>query len=349
VSGGAHGRKRSRGERLRAGMGTAGVWTGIVALGAGSAMAGVAIAATPAVSDWIDAPLPVPSLAAQTVDVAVPAPTQTPTPTPVVVPVDDTLPEGMEPAYITSVYPLGGQARYGVGIVLRITFGAAVPVELREVLERTATVEADKPIGLAAWSWPDDYTMVYRPREFWPGRTLVKFRTTWLEDGLADFEPDRRIRIGREQVLTIRQDTQMGKLVKDGELIREVPVSLGKPTWETASGIKTIMERYEMKRMVNPGPREPYDVQVPYALRITPSGEYLHAAPWNEYNLGVAPTSHGCTNMSYEDGQWFYEHALEGDPVITKGTSVDVDWWEGPGAVWNIGWRGWKEGAAALP
>ncbi|MFY9331101.1 MAG: L,D-transpeptidase [Candidatus Nanopelagicales bacterium] len=328
------------------------VWTGIAALGATSAVAGVALAATPAMTQWINEPIaPAASLAAQESndEPAAPAPAVTAEPEPTQTPVSTELPADMSPAYITSVYPAGGQVRYGVGIVLRITFGAPVPEELRELLERTAVIDANNPIGLAAWSWPDDYTMVYRPREFWPARTLIKFRTTWVENGLADYDPDRRIRIAREQILTIRQATQIGKLYRDGEMIREVPVSLGKPTWETASGIKTIMERYAMKRMVNPGPREPYDVQVPFALRITPSGEYLHAAPWNEYNLGVAPTSHGCTNMSYEDGQWFYENALEGDPVITKGTGYDVDWWEGPGAVWNIGWRGWKDGAAALP
>jgi lipoprotein-anchoring transpeptidase ErfK/SrfK len=101
--------------------------------------------------------------------------------------------------------------------------------------------------------------------------------------------------------------------------------------------------------MVNPGPREPYDVQVPFALRITPSGEYLHAAPWNTYNLGVAPTSHGCTNMSMQDGQWFYEHALEGDPVIFFGTGIETDWDEGPGASWNIDWADWQANSSALP
>ena len=127
-----------------------------------------------------------------------------------------------------------------------------------------------------------------------------------------------------------------------------MPVSLGKPTWETASGVKTILERYEMKRMVNPGPREPYDVNVPYALRLTPSGEYLHAAPWNLYNLGVASTSHGCTNMSMEDAIWFYENAFEGDPVITEGTGVDLDWYEGPGAMWNIDWADWTKRSFSL-
>lgn len=347
-----HRRSPQPGERFRGWARTAGVWTGIATLGAASAFSGVAVAATPAISQWLaDTPAPSTSLAADVAEpeISPPSPAAILEPTPSLRVIDNSLPPDATPVSITSVYPAGGQIKYGVGIVLRLTFGAPVPENMRELLERTAVIEADNPIGLAAWSWPDDYTMVYRPREFWPARTLIKFRTTWVEDGLANMSPDRRIRTGREQILTIRQETQMGKLHRDGELIREVPVSLGKPTWETASGIKTIMERYEVKRMVNPGPREPYDVQVPYALRITPSGEYLHAAPWNEYNLGVAPTSHGCTNMSYEDGKWFYENALEGDPVITKGTSYDVDWWEGPGAVWNIGWRGWKKSAAALP
>jgi lipoprotein-anchoring transpeptidase ErfK/SrfK len=103
-----------------------------------------------------------------------------------------------------------------------------------------------------------------------------------------------------------------------------------------------------MKRMVNPGPREPYDVDVPYALRLTPSGEYLHAAPWNLYNLGIASTSHGCTNMSMEDAIWFYDHAFEGDPVITTGTGVDLDWFEGPGAMWNIDWADWTKRSFSL-
>jgi lipoprotein-anchoring transpeptidase ErfK/SrfK len=251
--------------------------------------------------------------------------------------------------YVADVYPNGSSEKYGVGVVIKITFSAPVDPAMREALERTARVKVSNPIGVGSWSWPSDTTMYYRPKDFWPARTQVKLRTSWVKDGLATTEPDMTFYIGREQIFEIRQATQMGKLYRDGELLRKIPVSLGKPTWETLSGIKTIMERYYVKRMVNPGPREPYDVNVPYALRITPSGEYLHAAPWNTYNLGLYPTSHGCTNLSYEEGQWFYENALEGDPVITKGTGVDIDWDEGPGAAWNIGWRAWKGNAAALP
>ena len=349
MSAGQHARPLPEGERRRALWRAGTIWTGIVALGAATLFAGAAVGqVSPLRADLLSA-----------TPAAEPAPSPTPSPTPEpgededapapTVDRDDTLPAGMSAAYVTSVYPTGDADAYGVGVVFRITFGDAVPAEMRAVLERTAVVTASRPIGLGTWSWPDDYTMIYRPQEFWPAHTTVTLTSSWVTDGLASIDPSRTIRIGREQILSIRQSTQVGTLYRNGRLIREIPVSLGKPTWETASGIKTVMERYYVKRMVNPGPREPYDVQVPFALRITPNGEFLHAAPWNLYNLGRAPTSHGCTNMSMEDGEWFYDNALEGDPVITYGTGREVAWNQGPGASWNIDWAEWQAQSAALP
>lgn len=253
-----------------------------------------------------------------------------------------------DPALISTVYPTRVKDLYGVGTVIRIEFAYPVPDKQKAKLEQAATVIASKPFGIAAWSWPNDTTMAFRPKEFWPAYTDVKVDFDWKKNGLATYDPKVKFRVGRELIFTIPADKLVGKVKRDGVTLRKVPVSLGKPTWETASGVKTILERYEMKRMVNPGPREPYDVNVPYALRLTPSGEYLHAAPWNLYNLGVASTSHGCTNMSMEDAIWFYENAFEGDPVITEGTGVDLDWYEGPGALWNIDWADWTKRSFSL-
>jgi lipoprotein-anchoring transpeptidase ErfK/SrfK len=253
-----------------------------------------------------------------------------------------------DPAVISSVYPTRIKELYGVGTVIRIEFAYPVPDEQKELLEEAATVRASKPFGVAAWSWPNDTTMAFRPKEFWPAYTDVKVDFKWKKNKLTSYNPEVKFRVGRELVFTIPADSLVGKVKRDGVTIRKVPVSLGKPTWETASGVKTILERYAMKRMVNPGPRERYDVNVPYALRLTPSGEYLHAAPWNLWNLGVASTSHGCTNMSMEDAIWFYKYAFEGDPVITKGTGVDLDWYEGPGAMWNIDWADWTSRSFSL-
>jgi lipoprotein-anchoring transpeptidase ErfK/SrfK len=253
-----------------------------------------------------------------------------------------------DPAIISTVYPTRVKDLYGVGTVIRVEFAYPVPDKQKALLEQAATVTASKPFGVAAWSWPNDTTMAFRPVEFWPAYTDVKVDFDWKKNGLATFDPTVKFRVGRELIFTIPADKLVGKVKRDGLTIRKVPVSLGKPTWETASGVKTILERYAMKRMVNPGPREPYDVDVPYALRLTPGGEYLHAAPWNLYNLGIASTSHGCTNMSMEDAIWFYDHAFEGDPVITTGTGVDLDWFEGPGAMWNIDWADWTKRSFSL-
>jgi len=253
-----------------------------------------------------------------------------------------------DPAVISSVYPARVKDLYGVGTVIRIEFSYPVPDEQKPLLEEAARVIASKPFGVGAWSWPNDTTMAFRPKEFWPAYTDVKVDFDWKKNKLASYDPAVKFRVGRELIFTIPANKLVGKVKRDGVTLRKVPVSLGKPTWETASGVKTIMERYEMKRMVNPGPREPYDVNVPYALRLTPSGEYLHAAPWNLYNLGVASTSHGCTNMSMEDAIWLYEHAFEGDPVITTDTGVDLDWYEGPGAMWNIDWTDWTKRSFSL-
>lgn len=253
-----------------------------------------------------------------------------------------------DPAVISSVYPTRVKDLYGVGTVIRIEFAYPVPDEQKALLEEATTIITSKPYGIGAWSWPNDTTMAFRPKEFWPAYTDVKVDFDWERNKLATYDPEVRFRIGRELIFTIPADKLVGKVKRDGVTIRRVPVSLGKATWETASGVKTILERYAMKRMVNPGPREPYDVNVPYALRLTPSGEYLHAAPWNLYNLGVASTSHGCTNMSMEDAIWFYENAFEGDPVITTDTGVELDWYEGPGAMWNIDWDDWTKRSFSL-
>ena len=252
-----------------------------------------------------------------------------------------------DPAVVSMVYP-GEDGPYGVGVVIKIEFAYDVPDELKGMLERMAVVTTSKPLDEAGWSWPDDHTMAFRPKEFWPAYTDVAVDFSWRKRGLADENPDVAFRIGRSQTLEVSANHLLGKVKRDGLTIKRVPVSLGMPGWETASGVKTIMERYEVKRMINNAPGARYDVMVPYAMRLTPSGEFLHAAPWNG-NIGYASTSHGCTNLTMEDAAWFFHRALEGDPVTITDTGVESDWWEGPGGLWNIDWETWASNSHAIP
>jgi L,D-transpeptidase-like protein len=84
---------------------------------------------------------------------------------------------------------------------------------------------------------------------------------------------------------------------------------------------------------------------VPYAMRMTSSGEFLHGAPWNPY-IGTMNHSHGCTNLTLASAHWVFDHVKEGDPVVTTGTRRATESWNGLGGVWNVPWAKWVAGSA---
>lgn len=263
---------------------------------------------------------------------------------------------------------------YGVGVLPTIRFDAFVPEAARwkvqENLEVLVTPKLAEPL---VWSWLDGQTLALRPEGFWPAKHSVSIRSTWstkrplVRVSPADWSKKRPVppqkmtdirmrgdvrmdfRIGREQILTIDADSYSGVVTRKGEKVLEVPVSLGKSGWETASGIKTLMEFYEVKRLQNTTGPETWSVDAPYSIRLTWSGEFLHSATWNGA-IGSAHTSHGCTNLTLSDAQWFYENGLRGDPVVTKNTGMGYRGaWDGDGAPWNVGWKTWKAQSAVAP
>lgn len=256
---------------------------------------------------------------------------------------------------IESMSPSDGT--YGTGIVIRVRFNRDVPKAVRDEALSHITITTSKSIGKADWAWVDARNAVYRPKDFWPARTKVSVSTyktmdviptaksydlRWVGDAQRDF------RIGRSQVIKVDSATHMAKVVRDGRTIRTMPIALGKPGWETRSGIKVLMESYRVKEMTGESinAEEDYTLDVPYAIRMTNSGEFIHAAPWAAGNLGRYNGSHGCTNLSMTDAAWLFSNHLYGDPVITKGTGRPMESYNGAGGVWNVSWSKWAKGIA---
>ena len=105
----------------------------------------------------------------------------------------------------------------------------------------------------------------------------------------------------------------------------------------------------EMK--TEPGDPHPYDVMVPWSVRITNSGEFIHAASWNTGNIGSRNTSHGCTNLDVGDAEWFYNFSIPGDVVEYPGankTGTMQPSWDGWGW-WNMPWSEWTNGGLLVP
>lgn len=94
-----------------------------------------------------------------------------------------------------------------------------------------------------------------------------------------------------------------------------------------------------------------YDLKVQSAVKITGSGTFLHAAPWNEGKFGRVNGSHGCIGMSLDDAAWFFNTVKIGDVVDvlpSANTKSNVTNNPNPGFDdWNLSWTQWLAGSAA--
>jgi len=260
-------------------------------------------------------------------------------------------------------------SKMGVAQTVKMRF--PVPVSRKAAVERNISVTGDRTgkrgrqqvlLPKGRWGWLDDQTAVYRTRNFWPGKTNVRFRLNLTDVVLRDDGEARYIggsqatrvetlRLARSFVMLIKNRTHHMYVYQNGRLRKKFGVSLGKRNWETRSGIKVLTGiKYRNLRMTGNVRGETWDVMSPYSQPITTNGEFIHSAPWARYRIGKANGSHGCTNMNIEDARWLYHRTREGDPVVTKGTgrAMTARLAYGQGKHWTHQWRAWKK-KSALP
>jgi lipoprotein-anchoring transpeptidase ErfK/SrfK len=205
-----------------------------------------------------------------------------------------------------------------------------------------------------AWHWVSGTELHYREQGFWPSNSSIT-----VSVGLHDVHlaagvwgtGDRVVsfRTSRSFVMSINDASHQMTVFRDGAVIRTIPVSMGRPGYETRSGIKTIMSHERTVRMSSAsyGGADYYDEIVHDAERLTNSGEYIHSAPWSVADQGFRNVSHGCVNVSPENAAWLFTSTLVGDPVVTTGTNRAMEPGNGTGADWDIPWSSWANGAGS--
>ena len=242
----------------------------------------------------------------------------------------------------------------GMGMPVVLTFD--VPVKDRALFQKHLRVQST-PAQVGTWSWLNDTQVRYRPRNWWKPGTRVK---AWADiNGLpagrgvyGQKAVSTEFSVSKTTLLTrINLKTHEAKVYTNGRLSRTIPISAGKPGWATRSGTKLIMDKRPLVRMtgtsigIRDGSAESFDLDVRYAMRITASGEYIHAAPWNSSRFGRSNGSHGCVGMSTSNAIWLYNKVRAGDPVITTGSSKEL--YQGNGYTeWNISYSQFKKGSA---
>ncbi len=250
-------------------------------------------------------------------------------------------------------FSLSDGATYGVGMPVSVRFSK--PVADKAAVESQLALTTSVPVE-GSWSWTGGQTVSYRPKEYWPAGTKVSvaanLRGTETEPDLFVLEDKAMsFQIGSSVIAVADAATHQMTVRRDGAVVRTMPITTGKPGWETRSGIKVVMSKERHVIMdaatlgVSKNDPEYYRLDVDYALRITSSGEFVHAAPWSVGSQGVANVSHGCVGMSTANAAWFYENAKVGDvvQVINTGRSQNL----GNGiTVWNQSWDSWVAGSA---
>ncbi len=254
----------------------------------------------------------------------------------------------------TAIVPLNGET---VGVGLPIPVQLSAPVENKAKVERNLVVESS-PATEGSWHWIADDKLRYRPKEYWqPGTEVtVQVRLQGIDAGngvYGDEERDVSFTVGRAVRSLVDLDALTMTTYIDGEAARTVPVTGGKPGWETRNGIKVALETHRVKTMdaatvgIDPSDPEYYRLDVQYAIRVTWSGEFVHGAEWSTAAQGRARVSHGCVGMSLENAAWFFEQTIRGDiiEVVNSPTDRRMELDNGFGD-WNMDWEDWVAGSA---
>ncbi|MEU8402552.1 Ig-like domain-containing protein [Nonomuraea sp. NPDC048892] len=247
--------------------------------------------------------------------------------------------------------PLEGE-KVGVGMPIQLLLSEPITTQKdRAAVERSLTVRMSRPVE-GGWSWVSDTEVQFRPREFWPAgeRVTVVAHLTGLRIGRNLWgTKDRTVNftVGAEHITTIRDKSHRAVVRKNGEVVKTIPVSLGKPGYESWSGTMIAQEKaadFLMDSATVGIPGE-YLHHTKWNVRMTYSGMFFHAAPWSVSDQGHRNVSHGCVNAGTDNARWFYNFTQRGDIIKVKGTSRRLRFGNGP-TPWVKTWQEWQAGSA---
>jgi len=252
-----------------------------------------------------------------------------------------------------SVAPLQGET-VGVGMPVIVMFD--LPVENKALYERSMSVTANNPVE-GSWYWLSDREAHFRPKTYWTAGTDVRvhLELNSLPAGNGIFgqqDQDIRFKVGRAVVTKVDVSAHTMAVSINGKQVRTMPVTTGKAGNETRQGTKVVMERLPSVDMdaattgVDEDDPDYYNLSdVKWAMRLTNSGEFIHAAPWSEGSQGLANVSHGCTGLSTANAKWLFDQSKRGDVVeyVHSPRSLeDHNGWTD----WNMSWDDWQRGSA---
>jgi lipoprotein-anchoring transpeptidase ErfK/SrfK len=250
-----------------------------------------------------------------------------------------------------SIGPLDGQT-VGVGMPIRVYFDE--PVTDKAAVENNLRVTSSTPTD-GAWNWFSDTEVHFRPSQYWPENTDVTLDADLYGIPLGGGvwgRTDRTVsfRVGERHVSIADADTHRMEVYDGDRLVQTFPISTGSPDNPSYNGPHVVTELNRDRVMdsstygVPVDSPEGYRTPVEYAVRISDSGEFVHAAPWSVRQQGRENVSHGCINVSTENARWFFGFSQPGDVVEIRNS--DAGTLRSDISDWTIPWEEWRAGSA---
>lgn len=265
---------------------------------------------------------------------------------------------------ITDVTPTQGE-KVGIGMPIQVTFNR--PVANRRAVEQALTVRSTKP-ATGAWYWMSPTQVIFRTKngEYWQpnqqvtlNADLAGVRAAKDTYGTSDFA--RRFTIGDSHITTVSTRTKRLVVKKNGRKVNGWGISAGKggrvvngvDTFLTTSGVHLTMGKENPAIMtsewmgVDPKDKKNggYREVIPFAVRISNSGEYVHSMAATVWAQGRQNVSHGCVNSPPAKARWFYNWSYRGDVVIITGSKRKLEYNNG-WSFYQKPWDQWVKGGA---
>jgi lipoprotein-anchoring transpeptidase ErfK/SrfK len=237
----------------------------------------------------------------------------------------------------------GFRQQYGVGMPIILNFSH--PITRKAAVERAISITTSRPV-VGAWYWDGDKTLYFRPRTYWPQHTRVTFdaKLNGVEGApgvYGSHDLSQTFDIGASLIVQVSTRSHYMHVYYKRRLWHTWPVSTGRPGDDTPNGTYVTIEKGNPVDMVGPG----YNLEVPWSVRFTWSGVYIHDAYWSVAEQGVTNVSHGCVNTSPAHAEEYYKLAVPGDPVTVAGSPAAGTWDDG-WTVWFLSWPKLLAGSA---
>lgn len=245
----------------------------------------------------------------------------------------------------------------GVGEPVIVTFDHPVRSSAaRAAVLRRLTVTA-VPAVAGAWRWMDNYEVHYRGPSYWAAGTKVTVTADLARLNLpgtgtwgTSAKRSASFSIGDAVLSTVDVTAHTMTVRRNGDVLRTVNVSTGRDKYPTKGGVHIVLLKekehlYDSSTVGIPiKSPDGYLETLPWSVRISNGGAFVHANPATVAFQGRLNVSHGCVNLSLADAAWYFSITRRGDVVNVINAAVGPNQDDAGMQDWNLPFSQWKAG-----